>query len=148
MAQVSSRPIPEKIYQRILEIFSQSLIKLKNKKEVEDFINDFLTPTEKIMLAKRLAIAFLLEKKYNYRSISEILRVSLPTISSVSLMKKLGGEGYRRVMSKLLEEESIKDFLMEMGEVVSGGLGKSSKGGAAWRYLHQKLKQKRKEKPF
>ena len=39
-----------------------NFIEIKNKEEADQFISDFLTPTEKIMLAKRLAIAFYLKR--------------------------------------------------------------------------------------
>jgi len=148
MAQVSKYPIPEKIYQRILEIFLKTLMRLKNKKDAEEFINDLLTPTEKVMLTKRLAIAFLLERKYDYRTIAKILRVSLPTIGSVSLTRKYGGKGYQKMINQLLREEAVKDFLLQVGEAISGGLGQSSKGGGVWRYLYHEIKKKRNKKPF
>ena len=148
MAQVSKYPIPEKIYQRILEIFLKTLIGLKNKKDAEQFINDLLTPTEKVMLVKRLAIAFLLEREYDYRTISKILRVSLPTIASVNSARKYGGKGYQKIMTKLLREEKVQDFFLQVAEALSGNFSKSSKGGGVWRYLHHEIKKERTKRPF
>ncbi|PJE70037.1 hypothetical protein COU97_01860, partial [Candidatus Shapirobacteria bacterium CG10_big_fil_rev_8_21_14_0_10_48_15] len=84
MAQVSRLPLSEKIYQRIFEIFFQTAAEIRTKKAAEEFFNDLLTPTERIMLAKRLSIAVLLAKGYDYRSIREILHVSPPTIATAS----------------------------------------------------------------
>lgn len=148
MAQVSKYPISNAVYERILDIFFKTLIKIKTKSEANQFIKDFLTPTEQIMLSKRLAIAFLLEKEYDFRSISKILRVSLGTIASVNLMRKHGGQGYQKMIGKLLREEKVKDFLIQVSEVASGQLGRSRKGGGAWRYLHKELEKKGKRKPF
>lgn len=148
MAQISKYPISETVYQRILEIFLKSLLRLKDRKEAEQFISDLLTPTEKVMLTKRLAIAFLLERGYDYRTISKILRVSLPTIASVNLIRKYGGAGYRKMIKKLLKEEKVKDLLLQVGEAISSGLGKSSKGGGVWRYLHHEIKKDRNKRPF
>lgn len=148
MAQVSKYPISAKVYGRILEIFFKSLVEIKGKTEAETFVKDLLTPTEQIMLSKRLAIAFLLEKDYDYRTISKILRVSTTTVGRVNLARKYGGKGYQRMIKKILKEEKLEEFFLKAAEALTGGLGKSSKGGGAWRYLHHELKKKRKKKPF
>mgnify|MGYP001091227409 CR=1 FL=1 len=148
MAQVSKYPISKAVYERILDVFFKTLIEIRTKSEANQFINDFLTPTEQIMLSKRLAIAFLLEKEYDFRSISKILRVSLTTIASVNLIRKYGGRGYQKMIGKLLREEKVKDFLSQVAETINGKMGKSRKGGEAWRYLHKELEKKGKKKPF
>lgn len=150
MTQVSKYPIRNVIYERILEIFLKTLTKIDSKTEAQQFIKDFLTPTERIMLSKRLAIAFLLEKDYDFRTISEMLRVSMSTVARVNLMRKYGGRGYQRMIRKLLREEKVKDFLIKAGEAITGVAGKSTKGGSGWRYLHYELKKKRRKrkKPF
>jgi uncharacterized protein YerC len=152
MTQISKYPISDKVYERILEIFFKSLVEIKSKDEAQEFIKDFLTPTEQVMLAKRLAIAFLLEEDYDFRNISKILRVSLGTVARVNLIRRYGGQGYKKMIRKLLTKEQIKDFLLKIGEVLSGELGRGGKGSGAWRYLHQelekKLEKKRKEKLF
>lgn len=85
MTQVSRYPIPKEVYGRIFEIFVKTISSLGDKKQIADFFVDFLTPTERIMLAKRLAIAFLLMKKYDYKMIARTLRVSSSTIGGVSI---------------------------------------------------------------
>jgi len=148
MAQVSKYPVSKAVYERILEVFFRVFVRINTKDEAEEFIKDFLTPTEQIMLAKRLAVAFLLEKNYDFRTIGRILKVSLTTIARVNLMRKYGGQGYHRMIAKLLQEEKVKDFLFRVSEAMSGQLSKSRKGGEVWRYLHKELEKRRKEKPF
>lgn len=147
MTQVSKYPITDNVYQRILDIFFKSLVEIKTGDEAKQFIKDFLSPAEQIMLSKRLAIAFLLEKKYEFREISRILRVSLSTVAKVSMMRKYGGEGYQKIINKILKEEQVKDFLAKVGESLTEVMGKG-KGSGTWRYLHQELKTKRQAKPF
>jgi uncharacterized protein YerC len=150
VTQISKYPISTQVYERILDVFLKVLVKIESKDEANQFIKDFLTPTEQVMLSKRLAIAFLLEKDYDYRTISRILRVSLTTVARVNLMRKYGGQGYERMIRKLLREEKVKDFLLRVGEVLSGIPVKGAKGGSEWRYLHYEIKKKRRErkKPF
>lgn len=147
MTQVSKYPISDRIYQRILEIFLKSLVKIETKDEAQQFIKDFLSPVEQIMLAKRLAIAFLLEQNYEFREISKILRVSLTTIARVSLMRKIGGVGYQKIIHKLLNEEQLKKFLNNIAENLTS-LMSTGKGSTTWRYLNQELKNKKQSKPF
>ena len=147
MTQISKYPITDNVYQRILDIFFKSLVEIKTGDEAKQFIKDFLSPTEQIMLSKRLAIAFLLEKKYEFRQISRILRVSLTTVAKVSMMRKYGGEGYQKIINKILREEQVKDFLEKVGESLTEVVSKG-KGSATWRYLNQELKTKRQSRPF
>lgn len=148
MTQVSKYPISSKVYEKILEIFFKSLSEIKMNDESRQFIKDFLTPTEQIMLAKRLAVAFLLEKDYDFRTITRILRVSLTTVARVNLMRKYGGQGYQNMIKKILTEEQVKNFLLKIGQVLSGEMGKGGKGSGMWRYLNQELEKKRRGKPF
>lgn len=110
MSQVSKYPISKHIADRIFDVFLKTLVEIKNKEEADQFISNLLTPTEKIVLAKRLAIAFLLEKGYGYRTIQKIIRVSAPTITTVSIARQYGSKGYKKLISKILREERLVDF--------------------------------------
>lgn len=148
MTQISRYPISKAVYERIVEVFFGILVRIKTKKEARQFLEDFLTPTEQVMLTKRLAIAFLLEKSYDHRTIAKVLRVSSGTIARVNLVKKYGGDGYQKMIGKLMRDELIEDFLLGVAQAISalGGLG--GKGSGSWRYLHREIEKKRKEKTF
>lgn len=105
MSQVSKYPLSKNIADRIFEIFLNTFVRIHNKQEADQFISDLLTPTEKIMLAKRLAIAFLLEKGYEYRTVQRIIKVSSGTITSVNISRHHGSEGYKKVIAKIIKEE-------------------------------------------
>ncbi|MBI2189955.1 MAG: hypothetical protein HYU49_00240, partial [Candidatus Levybacteria bacterium] len=98
MTQVSKYPISKDVADRIFEVFIKSLIKIKNDKDAKDLADDLFSPTEKIMLAKRLAIAFLLMRGYQYREISKLIKVSLTTIANVNLSLNYGKGGYKRIL--------------------------------------------------
>lgn len=148
MTQVSRYPISKAVYERVLEIFFGILVRIKTKSEAEQFIHDFLTPTERVMLTKRLAIAFLLEKGYEHRTICRVLRVSAATIARVNLVKQYGGEGYQRMISKLMRDEKIKDFLLGVAEAVSRMGSVGGKGSGGWRHLRREIEKERTKKPF
>lgn len=150
MGQVSKYPIRKEVADRIFEIFIKVLIHVKNKEEAEQLVSDLMTPTERIMLAKRLAIAFLLEKGYHYGTIKDLIKVSSPTVATVSLVRQYGSKGYKKLIDKISREETISKFLRDAAIKMVSLPAKSSKGGEAWRYLKQELeKEKRKrEKSF
>lgn len=116
MTQVSRYPLDKDIQERIFEVFWQTMVDLRTQTEAKEFWNDLLTPTEKIMLAKRLSIAVLLIKGYNYLNIKDILKVSGGTISSVALWLNQGGQGYKRAVKKIINSEKWEDFWQKISD--------------------------------
>lgn len=110
MVQVSQRRLRPEIEKRVYELFWDSFAKMKNSKEAEEFLSDLLTHTEKIMLAKRLAIAVLLLKGFDYDPIKDILKVSGTTIASVQNQLRFGRKGYIKVAERLATEEGWREF--------------------------------------
>ena len=107
MAQVSRNPVRADVYKRMYEIFLDAIADVRSRKDVEAFVHDFLTPTERVMLPKRLTIAYLLSKGYEQRLISQYLKVSFTTITRVSNQLREAGAGYRKVITKILADEDL-----------------------------------------
>ena len=147
MAQISKYPVSKEVYSRIFEIFLKTISKLKTKRQVESFLKEFLTPTEQVMFAKRLAIAFLLTKKYDYRDISKILRVSTSTIRSVSVDLQMG-DTYESVVRGILKDEEVEKFFKGVGEKVTKLLASTDSKSGTWRYLRHELEKDKRSKPF
>lgn len=110
MAQVSKYPLPKEVEERMFDVFWQTIANLTTKQSVKKFLYDLLSPTEKTMLAKRLGIAILLLKGYDYRSISEILKVSTATIMLINNWLKTEGDGYKTAIKKILKKEKQEEF--------------------------------------
>lgn len=147
MPQVSKYPISEDVYIRILEVFSKSIIELKNDNQVWNFFKEFLTPTEQIMLSKRFAVAFLLAKNYTYRDISKILRVSTTTISHVAFSYKYGSD-FKRMVRIILKDESISEFWEKIGEKILILLASPGRKSNSWVYLREEVRKRNLSKPF
>lgn len=64
MAQVSRIPVAKNVYLKAFEVYVSALSSLKDKKDITIFLNEFFTPTEKIMFVKRFVIPLLYEKGY------------------------------------------------------------------------------------
>lgn len=108
MPQVSKNPIPKETEKRIRKAFVKAFVDLNSEDEMERYIFDLLTPTERIMLAKRLAIAALLIWGLPYHSIAEKLKVSTSTIGRVKLWLRTAGDGYRLVIERIGEAGSVR----------------------------------------
>jgi len=147
MPQVSKYPVSKDVYERVFDVFLKTISDLNTKKQVQDFFKEFLSPTEQIMLAKRLATAFLIEKDYNYREISKILRVSTTTISRVALSYKYSNN-FKRIVKRILKDEKIEEFWLGVGEKVTSLLAAPRSKAGTWVYLRQELKKRKSSKAF
>lgn len=147
MPQVSKYPIAQDVYDRIFEIFFKTIADVRLPSDVRNFFDDFLTPTERIMLAKRLSIAVLLAKNYDYRAISKILRVSPATIAAVNVFYKYAGHGYKRVVEKILREEKQEEFWNKIDDLLSETIPPKGRNWYYWRKDREAMKRKR-QKPF
>ena len=112
MPQISRRPLDRETANRLFESFFRT-IGLLNRQDAELFLDDLLTRTERVMLAKRLAISILLDAGKTYQHIKELLNVSQSTITAVGKTLELSG-GYRRAIEKLKKSERWKEFWQEL----------------------------------
>ena len=118
MTQVSRFPLPNPLEKQMHTAIRKAFADLRTEDEVSAFLDDLLSPTEKIMLGKRLAIAILLDRGYDQRTIHTIMKTSLSTVNSVNFWLKNKGNGYRIVLAKLKSQKEwqelkkgIEDFL-------------------------------------
>src|SRR3989304_2483275 len=117
MAQISKRRMLPSIEKRVYELLWDSVAKSGTKKESEEFFTDLLSYTEKVVLAKRLAIAVLLMKDFNYDSIKELLKVSGTTISRVQEYLRSEPAGFKRLAEKLAKEDFWREFADTLNQV-------------------------------
>ncbi len=111
MTQVSKRLLNKNIEARVYKIFSSTIRKLQKDDEVENFLDDLLSPTEKLMLSKRLAIAILLLRQWRYQDISDILKVTFTTIAKVQMWLKSQGKGFNKALEMLEKEEKVEKLI-------------------------------------
>ena len=145
MTQVSRYPIHKAVEKGMFEIFKNTISNLKHQSDIEDFLEDFLSPVEKIMLAKRLSIAVLLAKRYTYSSIARILRVTPTTIASVSISLKYSGKGYKKVVQKILLDEKVDKFWQNIEDVLAKIPPSKGSNWSYWRGKYERAKLKKKK---
>ena len=118
MSQVSKRVLKPEIEERLFKNFWELFANIKNPKDIQLFLEDYLSPTEKVMLAKRMAIALLFSKGYDHRSISSLLKVSTSTVNNIARTLRMKGNGYKIVIQKYLQKESTKEFFQELERLI------------------------------
>lgn len=148
MAQVSRRFLKKDVEERIADLFRESLTRLETKGKAALFLDDLLSNTEKIMLAKRLSIAFMLMKGYSYDIINEVLKVSDQTIWNVKKSLELRGKGYKAVIETIIKSEQWIKFWQDLDHFLNQIIPPGK--GTNWKEVRRKQWEARRkqEKSF
>ena len=115
MTQISKRQLRKEIEQSVYDIFWDTIVRIAKREEAESFFSEFLTRTERVNFTKRLAVAILLYKNYNWRTIGDILKVSMGTISKID--SKIDSLGFKTIFTKLEKEEKWRRFRENLSKV-------------------------------
>lgn len=112
MTRISKRQVEDKVMNKIYTLLFETVGKKSNKKDFFSILNDVLSPTEKIMVGKRVGIMFLLLKNIEYEMISDVLKVSSTTVAKFhSIIKK--SKKIKEVLSSIVTKEKLFEVLME-----------------------------------
>lgn len=138
MVQVSKNPLSKETSLEIQNALWWLLAKLNQDSDIRNFLNCLLTKTEKIMLAKRLAIAFLVNRGYNYRDISDVLKVSTTTVCKIKEIMDKSESNYEIFLKRLEKREELKKFVKQFDRFIGGLINiippqkNDMKGRAKW----------------
>jgi len=130
MTQISKYKVSQNVTDQIQDFLFETISNLTNKKQVSDFLYEFLTPTEMIMFTKRLAIGYLIAKEYDQREISRTLKVSTTTVSTFSSIYK-NGTSYKQMVDRIVNKMKNKEFLLDIAEGFTniGAIGGAKSAG-------------------
>ena len=142
MTQVSKYPVRKDVYEEIFNVLLETVAGLVTKDQVASFFEEFFTPTERIMFAKRLAVGIFIAKGYDYHEIVDLIKVSSSTVAGCSTLYKYG-ENYRKVVDEILRNKKLEKFLLELAEIIASAGTVGRKGTGSWIYLRNQLKKKR-----
>lgn len=117
MTKVSRLPLRKDVWERIFKLFIETLAGIKEQDKLRKFIDDFFSPTEKIMFAKRLAASVLLAKGHSYQKIREILRISPQTIARINLKVRYGGKGLNPIISDISKKQKAQIVWKQIEEL-------------------------------
>ncbi len=113
MPQVSKRTLHGDKLNKIFNLFFDLIVNVNNKNQAEVLLKELLTPTEKIMIAKRIACFYLFTKDVSSRQIGGLIKLSVSTISHFKYLFDNSQE-IKKFLSKRINDEKIKSFLEDI----------------------------------
>lgn len=113
MTRISQFKVDDDVLEKIFSLFFEVIGKDKNEIEFQNIIHDLLSPAERIMIAKRVAIFYMLMKKLDYYNIAKSLKVSPSTIAKFNLVKE-NSRGIVSALKSTVRNEKIINFFEEL----------------------------------
>jgi len=109
MPFVSKYKLPLKTETELIESLNLVLSSISKRDEMLKFLNSLLTDTEKLMLAKRLAIIVLIKEGLGDSAISEALHVTRITVTKMRYFyESRAKEGYDVALSKIENDKFLQ----------------------------------------
>jgi len=108
MPHVSRKKLKKKIYQKIGDQFIEFVLELKSSKDTKNFLTNLLTKTERIMLAKRLAVICMLMRGYSFEAIQRTLEVSPSTVDRFWKIIQQHPNSFLLIRSKVETKTKLK----------------------------------------
>lgn len=101
--RTSEEKINSTLNKQITKTLANALSDFKNPEEILIFLKDFFSTKELETYSKRLAVAYWLKKKRNYKNIKTNLKVSSATIATIHEQMKT--DGYKLALKTIEAEE-------------------------------------------
>lgn len=135
MPHISSKKLKKETLNKLYTEFGKAFEESTRKSQTQLFLGDLLTRTEKIMLAKRFAVIYLLSKEVPTSYIAESLGMSYTTIFRMSLKYDIGK--YASLLRAIGREKT--DIWKILEKILRAGLPPRY-GRGRWKFLYQKAK--------
>lgn len=119
MPHVSRVKLEGRIEREVLNTLNLVLTKLSKEEDIEKFILALMTHTERLMLAKRLAIIILLREGMTESQIANAINVTRVTVSRMQLFLEARGEGYNLALKVVKNEELLNEIKSNLIKVAS-----------------------------
>lgn len=142
MSQLSKRKLKEEVSKQLFELTFSLLGKRRDRGDFQQTLFAILSPTEQYVLAKRIAVLYLLIKKIDYLIIRDVLKVSTSTISKCVMILE-NSKNLTKTLQSLAQNNQMKDIFLEAFSDFSspGSYGISWKN--AWRNKKEIERKKR-----
>ena len=110
MPHVSKIKLNKQAEEKLINSLETVFTKISKKDEMSAFLLSLMTHTEKLMLAKRLAVIILLKEGLSQTDIANSLHLTRDTVFKLSLLFETKQEGYDIALRILKEEKMLSDF--------------------------------------
>ena len=146
MTRISKKFIKEEIILKLYRLFFEVFSRSNDQQSFLSLIDDILSPTEKIMIAKRLGMIYLLIKGVDFRTIAETLKVSAATVLFYSVVYKEKKAQTTKLIEQMLKKENVLNFLEDLFADLTIHPGIYI-GHHKLKWEHEKKKEERKTLP-
>lgn len=129
MPHISSKKLNQKILEELFDKLFSILSKGERKGLLSSVVNELVTSTEKIMIAKRLAIILMLTSNIPHERVAQVLQVSPTTVSKMSLKVEIGK--YKSIL-KVSQKEKVDIEKLIWNILTVGGIMPPKVGRRYW----------------
>ena len=112
MSQLSKRKLKDEVSKQLFELTFSLLGRRKDRGDFQNTLFAILSPSEQLVIAKRIAILYLLIKKIDYAIIRDVLKVSTSTVSKCVMILE-NSENLSNTLKILVQSNQIKDIFLE-----------------------------------
>lgn len=118
MPRASRNKIQKEKLQEITEHFSYLISSLNSALEIENFLDNFLTSEEKIMLTKRLVLYMMIKRGYPPHVIQDALQISYETVRLYN--DKLPGKNelFQNTIERLIKRDKTREFWVKVDKLL------------------------------
>lgn len=118
MPRASKVRVEKEKLKELTDHFSYLISSLNSSSEIENFLNNFLSEEEKIMLTKRLVLFMMIQRNYPPHVIKDSLHVSHETIRIYKDKLPSKNEAFRRTIERLLKREKTQEFWKKIDQLL------------------------------
>ncbi|MBI1957529.1 MAG: hypothetical protein HYS44_03700 [Candidatus Niyogibacteria bacterium] len=140
MPHISRKHVKRDVFLRMNDRFIRSVINLGDQKSASSFLKELLTSTEQIMLAKRLAVIFMLQHHCSFYRIERVLKISPST--AARLWRKMEAGEFSHICALMRNEKQKRAFWTKMETLLRMGMPPMGRGRWKWFYDLQRESQR------
>ncbi len=134
MVNISKKKLEDSVFNKMNDRLVETIYNLNTKNSINYFLGELLTYSEKVVLAKRFSIIFMLYEKMSWYRIHKVLNVSIATIRKMAI--KIDLEEYENILEIVKQKKNRKTFWTEMDIVLRMGMPPIV-GKGRWKFLDE-----------
>ena len=114
MPRASRHTLPKETLKEIQDHFFELISSLTNELQISEFLQDFLTKEEKLMLSKRLMLYMMLKRNLHHATIQQTLQISYETVRTHAQQFADKNNVFQAILEKLSAKEKTKELWSKM----------------------------------
>ncbi len=142
MVQISRHKVDEVVWEQIFQLFFELLKKIKTRDDFTNIIECLFSRPERIMVAKRIALIYLISKEIDASTICYTLKISRSTYAKFAVLLDNNKKVYP-YLKRIMQTEALKDLFAEI-YLTFRGPGVYGTNWSSGREIENQLQRKKK----